>query len=213
MRAIPLLLFLLLLACREEPELTLFKPLEDYSGRLDSVHFRWLSNEIGDKTLLVSDDSSFSNVLLDTTIDINHFTAVEFRPNTTYFWSVSTRKLKAEAQFTTKDPLDQILPQYDIETSRTRWSRPPGGSETIRYNQQITLTREDERMRVQFAQGRVDRLCRFYDYFDGRYLYGYLPGSSNGTYFYIDAENREIEISSRIGGLGSGTIYRTKFNY
>lgn len=215
-RIVPIILVtvILVIGCNKvEPELNLLNPQNEYTGRLDSIKFEWISNEVGTKNLVISDDHDFSKIVLDTMIDKDFFISVDYSPNTDYFWKIRTKKLESEAQFKTTDPLNEILPEYDVETKRTRWSRTPEGSETTTFHEKINFAKEDDRIRVQFGQGRVDRLCKYYDYFEDRYQYGYLPGHSNGTYFYIDTENREIEISSRSGGLGSGTVYYTKFNY
>ena len=214
MRLYVIVSILLVIGCnKEQPELYLLNPQNEYTGRLDSIRFEWISNETGSKNLVVSNDPDFSSAVLDTMIDTDFFISIDYSPNKNYYWKIRTKKLESETEFITTDPLSEIISEYDVETKRTRWSRPPGGSETVTFDEKVKFGRQDDLIRLQFGAGRVDRLCKYYDYFEGRYLYGYLPGSSNGTYFYIDAINREIEISSRIGGLGSGTIYYTKFSY
>lgn len=204
---------LLVISCnKEQPELYLLNPQNEYEGRLDSVAFEWMSNEGGTKNLIVSDDYNFQNILLDTIINKDSFIAVKFSPDKEYYWKVKTKELDSDTRFETIDPLLDISPDYEVEILRLRFENTSNIWDSLRYKDTVSFMRENGRLRIQLGGGYIDRWCNYYRYYLGRYIYDY-PSGSNGTSIYLDRVNQEIEIYSRVGGIGSGTIYRARFKY
>ena len=200
----------------DNPELVLLNPQNEYYGRIDSITFNWMSSEVKPKNLVIRSGESFENIHLDTIINSDSFIAIKFRPGEEYFWSVSTDKCESSTTFTTNDPLDGIESQYEVETLKYHFmSGYPPGDTTI-FLDTVRLVKENNKLRVQYNLGRINDLCDFFRYRIDleAYKYEYIAGFGDYTYVTIYPKIREIDVWSRKGGgLGGGTITKTRFPY
>lgn len=111
------------------------------------------------------------------------------------------------------DPLNEISSQYEVETLQIRFESSPHRVDTTRFKEEIRFIKESDGLRVQHGKGYIDRLCEYSRFYEGRHIYSFPHSASNGSTIYIDVINQELEVSSRIGGIGSGTIYHAVFKY
>lgn len=204
-----------ILESEQEPkqELILQHPQHEYAGRLDSVTFEWTSTEMGMKHLILSAHNDFSEVLLDTIVAENTFTVVDLQPGKDYFWKIKTENLAAATSFNTIDPLLDLSSQYEVETLQISFESSPSRVDTTLFVETINLIKEDKGIRIQHGKGYINRLCEYSKYSEGKYIYSFPYSASNGSSLYLDRMNQVVEVSSRIGGIGSGTIYTARFNY
>lgn len=196
-----------------QPALTLLHPKAEYSGRIDSIRFEWSYSEAAPQQLVIASDPQFNDILVDTVLMDNHFTATNFSPAQDYYWKIVTKEFDTRVLFSTADPLEDLPSQTQAETLKISWTLTTNRYDSTMIPEVIRLTNEDGGLRIQHGEESIDRLCQFENYFEDQYLYQFALSGSNVSYVYIDPNKRIIELNSRIGGIGSGSIYKTIFTY
>ena len=213
MRSFAFILLVILIGCKEKSEIILLNPVGNYEGKIDSIEFNWSSTEIGNQRLIISSDADFQDILFDTILNSNSFIATDFKPNKEYSWKVLINNLASETKFTTFNPLADLLEEYIVETNERHWSGSPFYDTTYTYTDTLLLIKRPEGISIRQGKGSIAQLLIYYNYSKNTYSYGYFPGFSNGNEMHINIVNREISITSYSGGLGSGIIYTSEFNY
>ncbi len=200
------------LGCTKGPKLNLISPIGLYVEPPDSILFEWAGLPDEPSKLTISEGNNFDLIITDTILDTNSFLEVGFLPNTTYSWRVIADDQMEEAQFTTLDPIDEVIGVYNIEVHEYWWEANLTLLDTT-YQETIELEKMDDKIKAQFERYGIENVLGYSFYKNEKYVYSRLGGLSIGSELYIDRVNRIIEIDAREGGLSYGKVFNVSFSY
>lgn len=208
-----------LTACKEEEYITQIYPTDNSTVNPCCVNFQWESNIDGKCRLIVSDTSSYSNLIIDSMVSTQEFLySNSLKPGVKYYWRLRSGRLDERSSFMVKDVVgDYVGGQRLVNVYRYDWRMDITGT----YGDtSFTAALKVSKGYYADVVVEVDNVVGRADFYEGE-PFGFLtiPPENQTIYFskgagtsscYIafDYVNDSIHISISAGGLGGGRIWR-----
>jgi len=193
---------------------TLISPNKTIHENPCCINFSWQSFVQGNSRLVVSEDSSFTNLIVDTTIASQSFNLdYTFKPATKYYWRVSKSEgMQGASFFTVKDVLSTVQGTYSNALIRKyNWSGPTGIENDTIFTGTVKLQKEGSKIRMQYLFENINQVMEYAPQnIANSVIYITNPYGSNGATLALNYVNDSIIINNKFGGLGGGTVWIMK---
>ncbi len=217
LRTFFLLLFIVVISsgCKNNPSLELNNPsLEliipvESSAPYFDAEFEWSTNSINSSRLIVSKDSLFGNLVLDTLLDVQSFRLKKkLIPDFKYYWKVEIGQTTVESFFIVEDIISQYEGTYIVDVLRRDWDLKDGVYNEENYQSTLQLIKDADKIKLIENSANIDESLPFIEDSeeDNLLYYGY-------PFFIvcqINMENDSIYVHRDQGGQGGGTKWLFK---